>query len=141
MIVYCCGCEKLVEPRLTDGKEVYSHRKDLFDLPFWKCDKCKNFVGCHHKTKDRTRPLGCIPTPELKKERQKLHRLIDPIWQDGEMSRKDLYAYISDKIGWTYHTAKIKTVDEARSIQKIVIDKAAELEEISDREFIKRLAL
>jgi hypothetical protein len=64
--IYCCGCESAVQARLTDGREIYPHRPDLADLPFWKCDGCGNHVGCHHKTNDRTRPLGNIPTPEIR---------------------------------------------------------------------------
>ncbi|NTG07102.1 hypothetical protein [Rhizobium rhizogenes] len=56
--LFCCGCQAEVSARLTDGKEIYPHRRDLHDLPFWKCDACKNFVGCHHKTANHTKPLG-----------------------------------------------------------------------------------
>ena len=119
--IRCCGCNgEKVQARLTNGKEIYHHRKDLYSLPFWKCDACGNFVGCHYKTKNRTQPLGCIPTPELKKARQQIHRLLDPIWQSGKMGRKELYAVLSDRIGWKYHTAQIRSVEEAREIYKIV---------------------
>jgi len=120
MIIYCCGCLDKIEARLTTGHEIYPHRDDLHDLPFWKCNKCGNFVGCHHKTKNRTQPLGCIPTPEIKSARQHIHKLLDPIWQSGRVERKKLYAKISSKIGWKYHTANIRSVDEAREIYKLI---------------------
>lgn len=119
--LYCCGCEKDVEPRLTSGKEIYPHRSDLHLLPFWRCDACGNFVGCHHKTKNRTAPLGCIPTPELKDARKKLHALIDPIWKSGRMSRRELYAAISKEVGWDYHTAKTRTIEEARAAYRAAL--------------------
>jgi hypothetical protein len=31
-MLYCCGCQKDVPARLTDGREVYPHRLDLFGL-------------------------------------------------------------------------------------------------------------
>lgn len=114
MKLYCVGCAADVEARLTDGREIYPHRGDLRSLPFWKCDACGNFVGCHHKTSNRTAPLGCIPTPELKSARQHLHALIDPIWQSGRMTRREVYEAISKQVGWNYHTAKTRSVDEAR---------------------------
>lgn len=121
--IYCCGCLKDVEARLIDGSEAYPHRPDLFSLPFWKCDGCKNFVGCHHKTPDRTRPLGNIPTRELKQARQHIHRILDPIWKDGKMPRGKLYARIAKALGCEqYHTAEIKTVEEARMVYAIVND-------------------
>jgi len=70
MSLYCCACRADVPARLTDGGEIYPHRADLADLPFWKCDACNNFVGCHHQTKNRTHPLGCIPSPEIKNARK-----------------------------------------------------------------------
>ncbi len=122
--IYCCGCGREVAARLTDGVEIYPHRDDLYDLPFWKCDTCENFVGCHHKTKDRTRPLGCIPTPELKRARMRMHALIDPVWQDGKMPRGKLYAEISKGIGREYHTAETRSVEEvdiAYAVAKSVV--------------------
>ena len=120
MVIYCCSCSKEINARLTDGKEIYPHRTDLHSLPFWKCDDCKNFVGCHHKTKDRTKPLGCIPTKELKNARQHIHAILDPIWKNGKISRVDIYKMISKHIGREYHTAEIRTIEEARDIYRFV---------------------
>lgn len=120
MNLYCCGCGEDVGARLTNGKEIYPHRPDLHALPFWKCDKCGNYVGCHHKTKNRTAPLGYIPTPEIKNARRHIHAILDPMWQSGAMKRKDLYAAISERVGWKYHTAKIRSVDEAREVYRVV---------------------
>lgn len=119
--LYCCQCEADVEARLTDGREAYPHRPDLHDLPFWKCDDCGNFVGCHWKTKDRTRPLGNIPTKELKNARQHIHRILDPIWKQGKMPRGKLYARIAKELGVEeYHTAELKTVEDARRVYAFV---------------------
>ncbi len=111
---------------LTNGAECYPHRPDLHDLPFWKCSSCKNFVGCHHKTTDRTRPLGNIPTPELKRARQHIHRILDPIWQNKLMPRGRVYGKLSKALGYSYHTGEIKTVEEARKIYGLVKDIAVE---------------
>lgn len=121
--VYCCGCQRMVLARLTDGWEVYAHRSDLAELPFWKCDTCGNHVGCHHKTKDRTRPLGNIPTRELKIARQHIHRLLDPIWQHGKMPRGKVYSVLAKRLGLeAYHTAEIRTIEEARKVYAVVRD-------------------
>lgn len=119
--IWCCGCGADVSARLTDGREIYPHRKDLSDLPFWKCDDCGNFVGCHHKTRDRTRPLGVIPTPEIKNARQHIHRILDPIWRRGQMTRKELYGEVALRLGVEeYHTAEIRSVGEARDVYRVV---------------------
>lgn len=116
--IYCCGCQKEVSARLTNGAEIYPNRSDLFELPFWRCDICKNYVGCHHKTSKPARPLGNIPTPELRKARGHIHKLIDPIWKSKMVGRGKLYQRISDAIGYQFHTAEIKTIDDARDVYK-----------------------
>lgn len=118
--LWCCGCACEVSARLTDGREVYAHRPDLSGLPFWKCDACGNHVGCHHKTRDRTRPLGVIPSAEIKAARQHIHRILDPLWQSGRMKRGDIYARLSGRLGRQYHTGELRTIEEARMIYRAV---------------------
>ncbi len=122
MEIFCTGCEKKVKARLTSGSEIYPHRLDLYGLPFWKCDQCGNFVGCHHKTEDKTRPLGCIPTPELKEARKHIHRILDPLWKTEGMSRKAIYQRLSEELGWKYHTAKLRNIEEAREVYRLVME-------------------
>jgi len=122
-MIYCCKCEKKVEARLTDGSEIYPHRLDLWEIPFWKCDTCANYVGCHHKTTNPTNPLGNIPTPEIRKARSHIHALIDPLWKSGRFHRRNVYAMIAEKLGIkSYHTANIKSVEEAREVYRIAQD-------------------
>ena len=128
MKIRCCGCkQEKVEARLTNGSEIYPHRSDLSALPFWKCDTCGNFVGCHHKTSKPTTPLGCIPTPEIKNARQHIHKILDPLWKNGKIKRAKLYEKITEKFGWKYHTAQIRCIDEAREIYKFIKKIEAEL--------------
>ncbi len=123
--IYCCGCEKDIEARLTSGAEIYPHRDDLADLPFWKCDQCRNYVGCHHKTKNPTRPLGCIATPKLVDARRHIHKIIDPLWQNHPLkfrARGWIYRWLAHKTGKKdYHTAEIRSIDEAREIYLLAL--------------------
>lgn len=119
--IYCCGCEKPVMARLTNGREIYPHRQDLYELPFWKCDTCKNYVGCHWKTKDRTRPLGVIPTRAIMEVRKKIHEKLDPLWKYGIIPRKKLYAQISKELGYSYHNGELKSVQEGERVYEIVM--------------------
>jgi hypothetical protein len=105
---------------LTDGKEIYPRSLSFHHLPFWKCDICGNYVGCHHKTKNRTKPLGCIPSEAVRNARKHIHKLLDSIWKENKMARKEIYAAISEKLGWKYHTANIRTIDEAREVYRIL---------------------
>lgn len=119
---------KKVEARLTNGEEIYPHREDLYNIPFWKCDKCRNYVGCHHKTNRPTYPTGNIAHKELRYARKKIHELLDPIWQTGRMKRRSVYKQISNALEWDYHTAKIRSIDEARNVYRILLDLEKSLE-------------
>ena len=120
MKIYCCACEKEVKAKLVSGAEVYAHRTDLKKLPFWQCEMCKNFVGCHYKTKNRTRPLGVIATKEIKNARQHIHKILDPLWKEKGVPRGKIYAILSEKLGREYHTAEIRSIEEARSVYTIL---------------------
>lgn len=126
-LIYCCNCKDEANARLTDGKEVYPHREDLHSLPFWKCDDCNGKVGCHHKTKNRTAPLGVIPSPRISKIRGLIHCNLDIIWRTGVSSRKKVYSLMFKHLGYEFHSAKIKSDDEA--------DKCLRLSEEINRKF------
>lgn len=117
--IYCCGCQRDVNAQLTGGGEIYPHRTDLAKLSFWKCMTCSNYVGCH-KSGKRNKPLGNIPTAELRAARGHIHAILDPLWYYDIEKRKKIYAYISQRIGHDYHTATIKSVEEAREVYKII---------------------
>lgn len=121
MRLHCCGCGRKVSARLTDGKEIYPHRSDLGGLPFWKCDGCGNYVGCHHKTKNRTKPLGVIPTPEIRDARGKIHDILDPLWKSGKIERGRLYHEIACALGvQKFHTAELKTIEACREAYRAI---------------------
>lgn len=130
MIIHCCECNRIVEPRLTDGAEVYPHREDLSELPFWICDECGNFVGCHHKTDNPTQPLGSIPSRLIKMCRKELHSIIDPMWKNGWISRRNLYKEISRRVGWEYHTGNVNSEDEADQVKTVAFSISFKLREL-----------
>lgn len=111
-LIYCCQCEKDVEAELVSGEDTYPHRPDLARLPFWRCRNCGSFVGCYYKTKDRTRPLGVIPTAEMKVIRQRIHRVIDPVWQEGKTPRGKIYERMSQLLGKEFHTAELRSLND-----------------------------
>ncbi len=119
MIIWCCGCHRDVNARLTSGGELYPRRSDLSKIPFWVCDSCGCFVGCHHKTSKPTTPLGVLATKQIKAARVHIHNLIDPTWKSGKVSRGKLYKAISKKLGYQYHTGEIRTIEEARKVYSI----------------------
>ena len=122
MNIYCCGCQKTINAKLITGADIYPHRDDLHKLPFWRCVMCGNYVGCHHKTKNRTRPLGVIPTKEIRNARHHLHALIDPIWKCGKMKRKEIYRRLSERLGYVYHTGETKSLEQCREVYRAALE-------------------
>lgn len=120
--LYCTGCEKDVEARLTSGSEMYPHRADLATVPFWVCDTCGAFVGTHHKTKNKYRSLGYLATPEIKRWRMRIHQILDPLWKNGLIERGNLYQRLSVALGHDYHTGNIYNVEEAEFIYSIAME-------------------
>ncbi|HWJ41295.1 MAG TPA: zinc-finger-containing protein, partial [Candidatus Limnocylindrales bacterium] len=107
----CPICRK--PARLTDGAEIYPHRSDLADRPIWKCDECGAYVGCHPRS---TRPLGTPANAELRAARQRVHVVLDPLWQKADrcseytpendkarslirqVARTRIYAFLADRL-------------------------------------------
>ena len=119
--LYCIECGKSVNARLTNGAEIYPYKPSISGLPFWKCDRCGNYVGCHHKTVNRTRPLGNIPNPAMREARRYIHDILDPIWKLGAMSRSGVYDAISSAVGFKYHTAELRTIEDARRVYYLIL--------------------
>lgn len=134
-LIFCAGCQKNVHARLVTGGNVYPGNPALKHLPFWRCYDCGGYVGCHHLVKDDPlKPLGVMATRDLRHARQKLHTLIDPIWKSGIITRTGLYQLISQSLGWKYHTAKTRSVDEAREVYRVVRDIRKHLTEGKDED-------
>ena len=113
MHIYCCACERTMSTTQVSGERVYPHLPSLFLKRFWQCDGCGNFVGTHEKGTQAGQPLGCIPTPQIKKIRMAIHNKLDPIWKCRVMSRTAVYKLMSKCMGHEYHTANLRTVEEA----------------------------
>ena len=88
--VMCPYCVKLAE--LADSEEIYG--RSYGNL--WICRQCGSYVGCHKGTDN---PLGTICDEETREWRKQLHKVFDPIWENGEMSRKQTYAWLAVEMG------------------------------------------
>ena len=114
MNIYCVKCNKEVEALLMTGGKIYPHRPDLHYMSFYECPICGNYVGTHRDG----RPLGTIPTAELRVWRHKVHKTIDAYWlpsRDRSM-RKKLYQAISHHIWREYHTGELNSIEECQQV-------------------------
>ena len=124
MQIFCCTCNTDIDCSLVTGMQVYPHRYDLRNMKFYRCPVCKNFVGTHKGTEI---PLGVIANEEIKNARMHIHSLLDPIWRSGKVSRRKCYKLISNKLGYEYHTANLKSIDECRNVYSIILRLKREL--------------
>ena len=99
----CPYCKK--EAVWTDNSAVYGRSYGNSTM-IWICVPCNAYVGCHKNTKE---PLGTIANAYLRGLRRDCHRVFDPIWKSGRMTRKDAYDYYSKKYNRDFHIA---TMDE-----------------------------
>lgn len=122
--IWCCNCNKEIWAVATKGNVIYPHRSDLKDIPFWQCKSCSGYVGCHPD--DRyNRPLGNIPTPRLRKARSEIHKILDPLWKNYKKRNKrrsELYRELTHYLGYEFHSAEIKDIDEAKKIYRYIRD-------------------
>jgi len=87
-----CGAEA----KKVTGKEVYPHRPDLYSKTFYMCAPCNAYVGCHPGT---CKALGRLANAELRAAKSAAHRMFDPIWRDGDMSRSEAYRWLAGQLG------------------------------------------
>ena len=117
MLIYCVECNKDVEANLVKGNIIYPHRSDLYNLSFYQCPTCGGYVGTHKGTE---KPLGIIPSNDLRKARIMLHNKMDKLWKSGSIKRKELYNILSKEMGYEYHNGNIKSIEESKKALKII---------------------
>ncbi len=120
MVIYCCNCEKESVCSPVTGHNVYKGRPDLYHLKFFRCNGCGKYVGTH---KGSGLPLGVIPTAGMRAKRSQLHSLLDPIWRNGRVGRKNLYFEISKRLGKEFYVGETRSkgeIDEAMDVVRAI---------------------
>jgi hypothetical protein len=117
--VVCPYCGR--DARLLTGTHVYAHRPDLKELRFWVCRPCDAWVGTHKNSKDHA-PLGRLADPALRIAKQQAHAAFDPLWQTGQMSRKEAYRWLAETLAIPAEEAHVGLfdVDRCRALVEAV---------------------
>lgn len=77
----CPYCGSFAE-RVT-GKAIYPHRADLHSKRFFRCEPCGAYVGSHV---DSGIPLGRLANADLRRLKQQVHALFDPLWMHLDLA-------------------------------------------------------
>ena len=119
----CMTCGKTVDTLVVNGETIYPNRPELKDLVFLQCPHCGNYVGA-----DALRPEDSflswrkrhenkvIPSPEFRKIRQRIHALMDELWQKGVISRGELYRQLSRATGTKFHASSLHDIKTAQIV-------------------------
>lgn len=60
------------------------------------CLGCRAYVGLHPFTGI---PLGTLATPEIRRARSEAKDWFNPLWQSGQMTRNEAYAWLAGALG------------------------------------------
>lgn len=111
---FCKTCKQWAE--LVTGEKIYPRREDLHELYFWECQGCGDRVGTHSNSKDH-KPKGPLSNATLRKAKMRVHHLLDPLFESGDMTRDEAYQLLADlfeiplekcHIGWfSKHRCKL----------------------------------
>lgn len=103
--------------KLVDSKKIYS--SGSYGLS-WVCERfpyCDTYVGCHKGT---TTPLGTLANWKIRKARNRAHAALDPLWQEGDYDRGELYSELGIQMGKIpLHVGEL-TVEECEKLIKII---------------------
>lgn len=91
---FCPYCKQDAE--LVKGEKIYGPGYPYSKKPFWLCDGCEAYVGCHPGTQT---PLGSPANKETRKARNAAHAAFDPIWKGKKRGRAQAYALLAKKLG------------------------------------------
>lgn len=92
---------------LRDSAVIYGRSYGMA----WICKgypACDAYVGVH---RDSNAPLGRLADRELRQWKKRAHAAFDPLWQSGDMKRKEAYAYLREIMGMTADEAHIGKFD------------------------------
>lgn len=128
----CPYCNKLA--KFVTGKEIYPHRKDLFNRKYWYCKDCDAYVGCHLPNRENNFkeniPFGVIADKTLRTYKIKTHQMFDAIWipsaqRDVKMKkiiRRKAYKWLARKMQISEQCCHIGnfSVEQCKEAIKIV---------------------
>ncbi len=92
---------------LVDSKIIYGKSYGQIYL----CLVCGAYVGCHP---GGTRPLGTPADRATRTARYMAHQAFDPLWKRGQMTRRQVYAWLSQRMRLPPEQTHIGMFDQAQ---------------------------
>jgi len=86
-LVVCQYCKR--EAQKVGGKEIYPHRRDLYEKLFWLCQPCDAYAGHIHDN-------VMLANKDLRQARKIAHENFDMLWISKKYQRKILYKMLAN---------------------------------------------
>jgi len=83
----------------------------------WICYQCNYAVTCHNFGK---RPVGTMADAETRLMRNEVHKKLDKVWINKEMSRTKMYRLLSEKFGREIHIGEAD-IEMCKKLLEVVI--------------------
>ena len=112
----CPYCGK--EARWMSNESIYGKKYGKSYMCYY-CKDCDAYVGCHQNTR---KPLGTMANKELRGWRRKAHEAIDPLWKNGQYTRKIVYEMLKDTFGKKTHIGE-SDIETCQKIIKLGVEK------------------
>jgi hypothetical protein len=110
----CAGPVVLVQNRVLYGENIGEWPALYF------CLCCEASVGCHDFS---IYPKGLMADRAVRAARQQVHRLLDPLWQSGRMTRDQAYNLLAEAMRvppWeTVHVGSMDMAQCARAAEAL----------------------
>lgn len=111
----CPHCRAAV--RFVNNAEVYG--QEYGEWPWmYLCQnrECRAYVGAHPHTNI---PLGTLATPAIRSARKAAKDAFNPLWQTGQMTRREAYTWLAARLDIPVATCHFGWFDEAQC-QKVL---------------------
>lgn len=112
----CPKCNK--EAPWVENKEKYGKNYGKSYMCYF-CKPCGTYVGCHNNTR---KPLGTMADKELMQWRMKAHKVFDPLWKEGKLTRRQAYNLLRNSFGKYIHIGE-SDIEMCKSIIDFVTNK------------------
>ena len=90
--IICPYCGEVA--KFVDSRVYYKDATKSYGM-MYVCFPCDATGGAHKHGRAKDRPKGSLANAELRNLRITCHALIDPLWQNKEMSRNEVYRRIA----------------------------------------------
>ena len=114
-ITKCRYCGGIVY--LKTSQEFYG---EDYGTSLYVCENndCGAYVGTHAGT---SKPLGTLARKDLRNMRRSCHRMFDPLWKTGIMTRDEAYVLLQERMGMSPEEAHIGMFDEKDCRRMLVL--------------------